>query len=60
MAQPLTILQSILQKKLGYECQSPILSGYIDDWKKNDYLHHLTTEEQENFVKEFQNFLCNQ
>ncbi len=49
-----------LAKKLGYECQSPILSGYIDDWKKNDYLHHLTMEEQENFVKEFQDFLCNQ
>lgn len=49
-----------LAKKLGYECQSPIFPGYINSWKKDDYLHHLSNESQEDFLKEFKDFKCKQ
>ena len=49
-----------LAKKLGYECQSPIFPGYINSWKKDDYLHHLSNESQKDFLKEFKDFKCKQ
>lgn len=44
-------------RKVGYDCPDKILSGYIDDWKEEDYLHHLTKEDQADFQKEFHDFL---
>ena len=40
-----------LAKKLGYECQSPIFSGYINSWKKMMISHHLSNESQKDFLK---------
>lgn len=44
-------------RKLGYECPDKILSGYMDNWKKEDYIHHLSKEELQEFQEEFQEFL---
>ncbi|MDO4445742.1 MAG: DJ-1/PfpI family protein [Bacillota bacterium] len=44
-------------RKLGYECKDRILSGYTDDWAKEEYFPHLTEEEQKEFFEEFQEFL---
>lgn len=46
-----------MARKLGYECQEKILPGYIDEWKEDDYLYHLTEEGNKNFRKEFQDLL---
>lgn len=43
--------------KVGYECSERILSGYLDDWTKEDYLHHLSKEDLLEFQREFQEFL---
>ena len=43
--------------KVGYECSERILSGYLDDWTEEDYLHHLSREDLLEFQREFQEFL---
>lgn len=44
-------------RKLGYECPDKILSGYMDNWKKQDYMHHLSKDELQEFQEEFHEFL---
>lgn len=46
-----------LAQKVGYECPERILSGYIDDWKEEDYIQHLSEEELKEFESEFHEFL---
>lgn len=42
-----------IARKLGYECSDKIMSGYMEDWKEEDYFHHLSEEAQKNFRDEF-------
>lgn len=44
-------------RKLGYDCPDKILTGYMDDWKEEDYLHHLTKVDLTVFQTEFRDFL---
>lgn len=46
-----------IARKLGYECPDRILSGYMDDWTEEDYFAHLSEEDQEDFRKEFGDFM---
>lgn len=44
-------------RKLGYECKDTILNGYMDDWKEEDYFHHLSKEDLEDFRNEFSDLI---
>lgn len=46
-----------IARKLGYECPDRILSGYMDTWTQEDYLHHLSKEELQEFQEDFREFL---
>lgn len=46
-----------LARKLGYECQDRILSGYIENWTKEDYFAHLPEEDVKELEEEFSDFL---
>lgn len=44
-------------RKMGYECPDRILSGYMDDWKEEEYYVHLSEEELKEFTEEFKDFI---
>lgn len=44
-------------RKVGYECKDRIMPGYIDDWEKEDYLVHLTEEDLEELLQDFDEFI---
>ncbi|MEE1467411.1 MAG: DJ-1/PfpI family protein [Clostridium sp.] len=46
-----------IARKLGYECPDHILSGYMDDWKQEDYMHHLSQEDNQEFQNNFYDLL---
>lgn len=46
-----------LARKLGYECSDKILSGYIEDWKQEDYYVHLSEEDLVEIKNEFRDLI---
>lgn len=46
-----------IARKLGYECSGRILSGYVDDWKEENYYVHLSKEDQAEITREFQDLV---
>ena len=41
-----------IARKVGFDCSDKAMSGVPSDWKTEDFIHHLTLEEQEEFQKE--------
>ena len=46
-----------IARKLGYECSDRIFSGYIDDWKVDDFYAHLSKEDQTEVANEFRDLI---
>lgn len=46
-----------MARKLGYECSDRILSGYIEDWKQEDYYVHLSQEDLAEIKNEFRDLI---
>lgn len=44
-------------RKVGYECPDRILSGYIDDWKEDNYFAHLPKDVLNEFIDEFRDLV---
>ncbi|MDH6368205.1 MULTISPECIES: DJ-1/PfpI family protein [unclassified Breznakia] len=42
-----------IARRLGYILPDKIMSGYIDDYKEEDYVHHLPEEGLKEFIEEF-------
>ncbi|OCN03867.1 DJ-1/PfpI family protein [Erysipelotrichaceae bacterium MTC7] len=40
-------------RKLGYTLPDKIMSGYVDAYTEEDYMHHLPEEERKGFIEEF-------